>query len=87
MAMPDSLRLDTDACTACRACELACHYHHTGQFGTSANSVHVDYRGDTSQLVIAFDDTCDSCYDEPRPLCAEFCVPGAINEWRIKNSE
>lgn len=65
-------------CTACRACELACHYHHSGRFGTSRASVRIDYDPDLSEVAIAFEDTCDQCVGEAEPLCAHFCVPGAI---------
>lgn len=48
----------TDLCTACRACELACHYHHTGKFGTTEHSVHISYQEDTiairAQLLSVF---------------------------------
>jgi Fe-S-cluster-containing dehydrogenase component len=80
MTAPSTLHLDAAACTACRACELACHYHHTGRFGTAASSVHVDYHPGSADLALRFDDTCDACYGEPRPLCAEFCAPGAIGD-------
>jgi Fe-S-cluster-containing dehydrogenase component len=78
MTIPSTLRVDTALCTACRACELACHYHHTGSFGIVKNSVHVDYDADTSEVAIGFDETCDFCSSEGEPLCAAYCGPGAI---------
>lgn len=72
------LTIDQALCTACYACLLACHYHHTGRFGISSSSVHVEYDADTSRLSISFDSTCDLCVGEDRQLCAYFCVPGAI---------
>jgi Fe-S-cluster-containing dehydrogenase component len=67
-----------DLCTACRACELACHFHHSGRFGTSRNSVHVLFDADTGDVAIEFDDTCDACLGEIEPLCVHFCTPGAL---------
>lgn len=78
MTTPAMLSVQLELCTACRSCELACHYHHTGRFGTRRSSVHVSYDGDTSDMDISFDHSCDACVGEERPLCAEFCVPGAI---------
>ncbi len=78
MSVPPSLLVDAQRCTACRSCELACHYHHTGRFGTTRSSVHVQYEADSSGLSITFDRTCNECPDEDVPLCAQFCGPGAI---------
>jgi len=78
MSIPSLLLVQPGLCTACRSCEVACHYHHTRRFGAGRNSVHISYHGDTSDLEIAFDESCDVCLGEERPLCAEFCVPGAI---------
>jgi Fe-S-cluster-containing dehydrogenase component len=33
--------MDTEKCTGCRACELACSYHHQGEFSPSISSVHI----------------------------------------------
>ena len=78
LTKPANLIVDTQLCTACRACELACHFHHSGNFGVSKSSVHLHYDPDTSAVQIEFDDTCDQCPGESEPLCAHFCVPGAI---------
>lgn len=78
MSQPVKVVVEPELCTACRACELACHYHHNGRFGTSRASVRLRYDADTSELAITFDDTCDQCAGEAEPLCAHFCVAGAI---------
>ncbi len=72
------LRFEERLCTACRACELACHFHHTGTFGTAGSSVEVTLDGDTGAVTIAFAPSCDGCTSEPEPACARFCVPGAL---------
>ncbi len=36
-----SIILDTDTCTGCRACELACSYHHQKIFSPSIASIHI----------------------------------------------
>lgn len=78
MAIPTNMVIATDLCTACRACELACHFHHSGRFGTSRNSIHVFFNADTGDVAIDFDDTCDACLGEMEPLCIHFCAPGAL---------
>jgi Fe-S-cluster-containing dehydrogenase component len=70
--------IDSRRCTACRACELACHFHHTGTFGTSERSIRIQYDADRSEVTITFDDTCDGCMTEIEPMCVHFCVPEAI---------
>jgi Fe-S-cluster-containing dehydrogenase component len=78
MPAPANVVIDTGLCTACRACELACHFHHTGHFGTSRMSVHVEYEPVASRVTLGFDDTCDGCRNEQAPVCASACVPAAI---------
>jgi Fe-S-cluster-containing dehydrogenase component len=78
MTTPAQLHVQADLCSACRSCEVACHYHHTGRFGATLSSVHVRGDGTGSHLDITFDDSCDLCAGEERPRCADFCEPGAI---------
>ncbi len=65
-------------CTACRACVIACHFHHTRLFGTAQSSIHIRYDGDTADLTIEFDGTCDLCIGEKYRLCVKACVPNAL---------
>jgi Fe-S-cluster-containing dehydrogenase component len=76
--MGQKLVLKTELCTACRACELACHYHHQKTFGTIASSIRVDFNGDTGTVRIQIDSSCDDCLLEASPLCFQACKPGAI---------
>jgi Fe-S-cluster-containing dehydrogenase component len=78
MATTQGLELRTDLCTACRACELACHYHHQATFGTTASSIHVDFDGATGVIEVQIDSSCDGCGQEPRPLCLSACSREAI---------
>lgn len=80
------LRMDPDLCTACRACELACHFRHTGRFGTSQSSIHINYRADIGEVAIHIDPTCDLCGG--KPFCVEFCSFRAltIGEQSIQKS-
>jgi Fe-S-cluster-containing dehydrogenase component len=76
--LTNGLVIDTALCTACRACELACHYHHQGTFGTAAASLRVDFDGEGGAIRIGFDASCDACVQELEPRCAHACTPGAI---------
>lgn len=78
MSGPPGIIIDPRACTACRACELACHFHHTRTFGTSDRSVRIDYDPDRGEVSIVFLDTCDACVEEDMPLCVQFCTPAAL---------
>ncbi len=80
MAMRETIRLLTDPtlCTACRACVLACHTHHTASFGAAESSVHIRYDPDTSELAIVIDGSCDLCEQEAEARCAHACAPAAI---------
>jgi Fe-S-cluster-containing dehydrogenase component len=78
MKYPTSLAIDTRKCTACRACELACHYHHSGVFGTTENSVTIEYQPDSGNLNISINETCDECGGEILPFCVKYCAPRAI---------
>jgi Fe-S-cluster-containing dehydrogenase component len=76
---PTSIVIDTELCTACRACELACHFHHSGRFGTSRSSIQIQFNADVGDVTILFDATCDACLGEIGPLCVHFCTPGALS--------
>jgi Fe-S-cluster-containing dehydrogenase component len=78
MAITQNLILDTDLCTNCRACEMACHFHHQGTFGVAAASIRIDFNSDTGDLRIQIDSNCDNCEQETGPMCVHFCEPGAI---------
>lgn len=79
MMKPANIGIATKLCTACRACELACHFHHSGRFGTFRNSIHIQFDADVGDVKILFDNTCDACLGEKEPLCAHFCALGALS--------
>lgn len=72
------LTIDSAKCTACRACELACNFHHTGEFGTSQASIHILYDGCSGTLEIHFDGSCDRCTGIRPPFCVDSCTPAAL---------
>ena len=67
---------DVSRCKGCRACELACSFHHSGRrsFNPSASSTRVSRDNDTAEITVTTDSTCDLCTDEEQALCVKYCV-------------
>ena len=83
------LEVNVEKCTGCRACEIACSYHHGKTFNPRLASLHVhrvEKEGEIS--IILYKDLtkkerekrfpCDGCVEEPEPLCIKYCIPGAL---------
>lgn len=71
---------DMPTCGACRTCEIACSFHHTGEFRPSISSIKVldkaNGKGHSISLVEKDDGqsiVCDGCLDLEEPLCVEYC--------------
>jgi len=73
------IRLHEDRCRGCRACELACSFHHSGHkaFNPKRSSTRVARDNDTGVITISQDATCDLCAGEEQPLCVRYCAYGA----------
>jgi Fe-S-cluster-containing hydrogenase component 2 len=65
-------------CYACKTCELACSYHHTGMFQPAKSSISVERNHITGEWKWTIDDSCDLCENEAEPLCAKYCFYDAI---------
>jgi len=72
------LFLDTSRCTGCRACEIACSYHHQKVFAPSISSIRVFRNNKEGEMEYFFTDTCDLCTDEEIPYCVSACTPRAL---------
>lgn len=72
------MKFDMPACGACGTCEIACSYHHTGQFNPSLSSIKIHekqsgggYIAELLEQTGAFGQACDGCVDEKEPRCME----------------
>ena len=72
-------------CSGCRACELACSYHHSKKFGPKLSSIKVVRYVDTGKkkIIIYRDElgsypSCDECINENFPLCVKYCTSNAL---------
>jgi Fe-S-cluster-containing hydrogenase component 2 len=71
---------DMPACGACRTCEIACSFHHTGEFKPSISSIRILSKEDglgNRVMIIEENDgqnkACDGCDGLEVPLCVEYC--------------
>ncbi len=75
--MPRSLLIDPDKCTACRACELACAFKHSGEFNPFRSRIWEFIFADSA---VFFPFTCTQCHDA---WCARVCPSKAISRDEI----
>ncbi len=78
------VEVNLDYCTACRSCELACHFRNTSSFGTSHSFIDVNLNKATGEVQVDFLEACDNCREEPFPYCYDACCTGAIT-WKLVN--
>ncbi len=70
-----------DTCGACRTCEIACSYHHTGEFNHQVSSIEIVERKDGGGYDVRIYQknngeriACDGCLDvDGDPLCIQYC--------------
>jgi len=71
---------DMPTCGGCRTCEIACSYHHIGEFAPSISSIKILNKVDGVGYHVLFleeDDesgrACDGCAVLEIPYCVEVC--------------
>ena len=71
------------SCGGCRTCEIACSFHHRGEFIPSISSLKIlDNRDNSGYSVLIVEEknaeslACDGCKEEEIPLCVEYCREG-----------
>ena len=71
---------DMPTCGGCRTCEIACSYHHVGEFAPSISSIKILNKVDGVGYHLLFLEedgesgkTCDGCAGLEVPYCVEVC--------------
>lgn len=84
------MNFDMPTCGACRTCEIACSFHHTGEFIPSLSSIKIHEKdsGGGYTIVLLEEDSdlgkaCDGCVELKEPLCMEVCKEKELLEEMI----
>lgn len=74
------MKFDMPSCGGCRTCELACSFHHTGEFIPTSSSLKVLEKTEGPGYVVILKGeaggssrACDGCEGVDIPLCIEYC--------------
>ena len=74
------LPFDMPSCGGCRTCEMACSFHHRGEFIPAASSLKIlEKKGEPGYIVLLKEEgdsssfACDGCEGIDIPLCVEYC--------------
>lgn len=77
------MKYQMSSCGGCRTCEIACSFHHRGEFIPSISSLKIlDNTDEPGYSVLIAEDqdgqnlACDGCKDLDVPLCVEYCREG-----------
>jgi Fe-S-cluster-containing hydrogenase component 2 len=83
----DILTLETKNCTGCRACEIACSFHHKRVFSQSLSSLQMKELPERKGFSLSFflkpqgsHVPCDGCAKLKMPFCVKYCNPFMRNE-------
>jgi len=77
--------VNSEKCTGCRLCEVACSYHHSRVFSRKMGSIKVlrnEREGKMMPILYKVEHdgykACDRCKNEKEPFCVKYCVTGAL---------
>ena len=71
--MEKVLIVDTDKCTGCRLCQLACSYIKQGKFNPRKSYIQVMKNKEFDINIIGLGTKCDNCGE-----CIKWCLPNAL---------
>jgi Fe-S-cluster-containing hydrogenase component 2 len=91
--MRNGLIAHVEKCTGCRACEIACSFHHERIFSPTISSIEIHRDLEKGKMAITIYDrkvgthhACDECEGEKEPLCVKYCTTKAITVARREKS-
>jgi Fe-S-cluster-containing hydrogenase component 2 len=68
-------------CGGCRTCEMACSFHHKGEFSPSVSSIKIIDKTQCAGFDVLLSEkddgdtmACDGCRELRVPLCLEYCT-------------
>ena len=71
---------ETETCTGCKTCEIACSFHHRQVFSSGISSIEIVPREEALAFAVGIYKTgkeghlaCDGCKEEETPLCIKYC--------------
>lgn len=74
------MKFDMPSCGGCRTCELACSFHHTGEFVPAASSLKIIEKEEGPGYFVYLREegegsgfACDGCEGLDVPFCVEYC--------------
>jgi len=74
------MKQDMPSCGGCRTCEMACSFHHTGEYNPSVSSIKILEKESGAGYFILIAErsdqegfACDRCQGLARPLCIQVC--------------
>ena len=71
--------INSELCTGCRLCEVACSFHHHRTFDPEVSSIKIYHDDNKGTISITIHSTCDQCQEEKEPLCVTFCDRDALD--------
>jgi Fe-S-cluster-containing dehydrogenase component len=93
------MKFNMPSCGGCRTCELACSFHHTGEYNPEKSSFKIVVSQNGSGHDVVFPEVpsegmfpCDGCAGFEIPFCMSVCwekdeLEGIIEEYLSKNSK
>jgi len=93
------MKFDMPSCGGCRTCEIACSFHHTGEFKPAVSSLKVVEKEEGPGYFVVLKEesdeegfACDGCKGLDIPLCIEYCKEAddlykILSEFEKKNPQ
>jgi Fe-S-cluster-containing dehydrogenase component len=74
------MEFNMPSCGGCRTCEMACSYHHRGEFAPALSSLKIQEKAEGPGYLVLLKKmadeagpACDGCQGLKTPLCVEYC--------------